>query len=172
VALDKPPGVERVDVETALEMRDAVHRLAEQADLIVMTAAVADFRPRQAAGSKIKKERGVPDFELEQNPDILTGLADIAPGALRVGFAAETESSSAEARAKLERKKVELLVWNDVSKKGLGFGSDDNEVTVYRRHGAPVFLSRRPKRELAAELMNLFSQALKEHGRKTAGTPA
>lgn len=172
VALEKPPGVERIDVETALEMRDAVHGLAEQADLIVMTAAVADFRPRQAAASKIKKERGVPDFELEQNPDILIGLADVAPAALRVAFAAETESSSAEALAKLERKKVELLVWNDVSKKGLGFGSDDNEVTVYRRHGAPVFLSRRPKRELAAELMNLFSQALKCHGRKTAGTPA
>ena len=90
----------------------------------------------------------------------------MAPSALRVGFAAETEASSAEARGKLERKRAALLVWNDVSKRGLGFGADDNEVTVYRHSGAPVFLSRRPKRELAAELFNLFCQELAERDRQ------
>lgn len=162
VALATPPGVERLDVETALEMRDALYRHAPAADLVVMTAAVADFRPRTVAAAKIKKRDGVPRFELAANPDLLVGLADVAPDALRVGFAAETEASEAEARAKLERKKVELLVWNNVAAEGIGFGSDDNEVTVYRRHGEPVFLSRRPKRELAADLMDLFQEALRE----------
>ncbi len=160
VALATPPGVERIDVETALEMRDAVYGQAPRADLIVMCAAVADFRPRRAAAGKIKKELGVPRVELEANPDILTGLANVAPEALRIGFAAETEASETEAYAKLKRKKVELLVWNDVAEKGIGFGADANEVTVYRRSGDPIPLSRRPKRELAAELMALFSRAL------------
>ncbi len=166
VALATPPGVERLDVETALEMRDAVHGAAPEADLIVMCAAVADFRPRRAAAGKIKKELGVPRVELEANPDILTGLADVAPGALRVGFAAETEVSEEEAYAKLERKGAELLVWNNVAVEGIGFGSDANEVTVYRRSGDPIPLSRRPKRELAVELMTVFTRALEDRVRQ------
>lgn len=162
VALATPPGVERVDVETALEMRDALHRHAPASDLVVMAAAVADFRPRAVAAAKIKKRDGLPRLDLAENPDLLVGLAAVAPEALRVGFAAETEGSEAEARAKLERKKAELLVWNDVGAAGLGFGSDDNEVTVYRRGGDPVFFSRRPKRKLAADLMDLFQEALRE----------
>lgn len=162
VALATPPGVERVDVETAFEMREALHRHAPAADLVVMTAAVGDFRPAAVAAAKIKRRNGVPRLELTANPDVLQGLADVAPGALRVGFAAETEASEGEAQAKLEGKKVELLVWNNVAAEGTGFGSDHNEVTVYRRHGEPVFFSRRPKRELAADLMDLFQEALPE----------
>lgn len=168
VALATPPGVDRIDVTTALEMRDAMVRCAPQADLIIMAAAVADFRPVTTSAGKIKKERGIPELELEVNPDILLDLAEVAPDALRVGFAAETEASEAEARAKLERKGAEFLVWNNVSDLGVGFGSDDNEVTVYRRSGEPVFLSRRPKRELAVDLVDLFSQALKERERTPA----
>lgn len=166
VALATPPGVERHDVETALEMREAVYGQAPHADLIVMCAAVADFRPRRAAAGKIKKELGVPRVELEANPDILSGLADVAPAALRVGFAAETEVSEPQAYAKLKRKKAELLVWNNVAEKGIGFGSDANEVTVYRRSGDPIPLSRRPKRQLAAELMTIFSRALEDRVRE------
>lgn len=166
VTLASPPGVERVDVTTALQMRDAIHAAAPAADLVIMTAAVSDFRPSVAAPSKIKKQDGVPDFELAANPDILTGLADLAPGTLRVGFAAETETSESEAYAKLARKKVDFLVWNNVAQEGIGFGSDLNEVTVYRRSGDPIFLSRRPKRELAVHLLNLFCEALEEHVRE------
>jgi len=171
VALATPPGVERVDVTTALEMRDALYERAPEADLIVMAAAVADFRPTTAAAGKIKKECGIPELVLEANPDILSGLAEVAPGALRVGFAAETEVSEAQARAKLARKGVELLVWNNVSGEEVGFGSDDNEVTVYRRSGEPVFLSRRPKRELAVDLVDLFSQAWKQRERAPVSPP-
>jgi len=168
VALSTPPGVTRVDVGTALEMRHAVYAAAPASDLVVMTAAVADFRCRTVAGGKIKRRQGLPALELVENPDILAGLPQVAPRAVVVGFAAETEASAAEARAKLERKGAEFLVWNDVSRSDVGFGAEDNEVTVYRRCGAPIAISKRPKRELAASLIELFLEALKERERSVA----
>lgn len=159
VALPTPPGAERVDVTTAREMERAVHEHAG-ADLIIMAAAVADFRPRRAAERKIKKEEGLPAIELEENPDILAGLRAAAPRAVLVGFAAETHDLERHARAKLERKGADFLVANDVSRRDIAFGSGDNEVTVYRREGEPVFLSRRPKGELAASLFDLFTAKL------------
>ncbi len=160
VALPTPAGVERVDVETASEMADAVRRHAPAADLVVMAAAVADFRPRQAAAAKLKKEDGVPRLELAENPDILAEAALLAPRAVRVGFAAETEELERRARDKLVRKACDFLVANDVSRSDIAFGQEANEVTVFRRDGDPVFLSRRPKRRLAADLLDLFSAAL------------
>ena len=161
VSLATPPGVERIDVLTALEMRDAIYELAESADLIVMTAAVGDFRPTTPLAQKHKKTAGIPAVDLTRNPDILAGLAELAPDTLRVGFAAETGGTQAEARAKMERKRADFLVWNDVSKKGIGFGADDNEVTVYRPTGEPLPISRRPKLQLAGDLLDLFSEAMK-----------
>jgi phosphopantothenoylcysteine decarboxylase/phosphopantothenate--cysteine ligase len=165
VALPTPSGVTRVDVTTAREMERAVHEHAGSADLIppdliIMTAAVADFRPRRPAERKIKKEEGLPAIELEENPDILAGLRAVAPRALLVGFAAETNDLERHAREKLERKGADFLVANDVSRSDIAFGSGDNEVTVYRREGEPVFLSRRPKGELAASLFDLFTATL------------
>ncbi len=164
VALATPPGVDRIDVTTALEMHDAIHGLAAEADLIVMTAAVADFRPRGPRDTKIKRSRGVPAIELEENPDILGGLAAVAPDALRIGFAAETEPSVAEAYAKLARKDADFLVWNDVSRTDIGFGADDNEVTLYQRSGEPRHFGRRSKRRLAASLLDVFAEALRRPG--------
>jgi len=170
VALATPSGVERVDVTTALEMERAVHEHAE-ADLIVMAAAVADFRPRRPADRKIKKEEGgLPAIELEENPDILAGLRAAAPRAVLVGFAAETHDVERHARAKLERKGADFLVANDVSRRDIAFGSGDNEVTVYRQEGGPVFLSRRPKGELAASLFDLFTAKLS--GNEQHASPA
>jgi phosphopantothenoylcysteine decarboxylase / phosphopantothenate---cysteine ligase len=150
----------RIDVTTAREMERAVRERAAEADLIVMAAAVADFRPRQAAERKIKKEQGLPAIELEENPDILAGLRGVAPRAVLVGFAAETDDLERNARTKLERKGADFLVANDVSRPDIAFGSEENEVTVYRREGGPVFLSRRPKPELAASLFDLFAARL------------
>ncbi len=169
VALDTPRGVERVDVGTALEMEQALHRVATTADLVVMTAAVADFRARRVAREKIKKDQGVPTIELERNPDLLTGLAAVAPQALRVGFAAETESIEHHALAKLEKKRAHLIVANDVGRPGIGFGAEDNEVTVYRRSGPPIFLPRQDKRRLAAALMDLFAEELRQGARCEVG---
>jgi len=160
VELATPPGVARIDVTTAREMEGAVREHAPAADLIVMAAAVADYRPRRAADRKIKKEQGLPAIELEENPDILAGLRAVAPGAVLVGFAAETDDLERNARAKLERKGADFLVANDVSRSDIAFGSADNEVTVYRREGEPVFLSRRPKPELAGSLFDLFAARL------------
>ena len=166
VRLATPPGVQRVDVTTAREMEDAVREHAPAADMVVMTAAVADFRPRHPASTKIKKEDGVPPpLELEENPDILAGLRDVAPAAVIVGFAAETRDLERNARAKLERKRADFLVANDVSRKDIAFDSNANEVMVFRREGEPLFLSRRPKEELAASLLDLFAGMLsgREH---------
>lgn len=161
VALATPPGVRRIDVTTADEMAAAARRQAPRADLIIMAAAVADFRPRQVAGTKIKKSHGgLRTLELVENPDILSGLRQVAPVALLVGFAAETDDLEANARQKLQAKGADLLVANDVSRRDIAFGSEANEVTVYRRTGAPVFLARRPKSEIAGALLDLFIAAL------------
>lgn len=166
VRLATPPGVQRVDVTTAREMEGAVREHAPAADMVVMTAAVADYRPRNTAPTKIKKEDGPPPpVELEENPDILAGLRDVAPAAVIVGFAAETRDLERNARVKLERKRADFLVANDVSRKDIAFDSNANEVMVFRREGEPLFLSRRPKEELAASLLDLFAGTLsgREH---------
>jgi phosphopantothenoylcysteine decarboxylase/phosphopantothenate--cysteine ligase len=160
VALPTPPGVVRHDVKTAREMEAAVHAEAPAADLIIMTAAVADFRPVAPAEQKIKKSQGLERVELTPNPDILASLPRIAPDAVRVGFAAETQSLEENACAKLERKGAHFIVANDVSRGDIGFGSEANEVTVYGRGREPVAFSRRPKEEVAAALLHLFAEAL------------
>ena len=171
VTLATPAGVERRDVTTALEMESELARWAGGADLIVMTAAVADFRPKDVAAQKIKKGRGVPSLELVANPDLLSGLAATAPRALRVGFAAETEKVEEHARTKLEHKGAHLIVANDVGREDIGFRSDENEVTVYRAEGPAIFLSRRPKDQIASRLMDLFVGELHHRERRTADAP-
>jgi phosphopantothenoylcysteine decarboxylase/phosphopantothenate--cysteine ligase len=185
VTLATPPGVTRIDVTSAREMEQAVQEEAPGADLVIMTAAVADFRPRRVAGEKIKRSRLPPGgltLELEENPDILAGLGRTlrtqgtrrgTPGAVLVGFAAETGELEAHARAKLDAKGADFLVANDVSRRDIAFGSDSNEVTVFRREGPPLFLARRPKGELAPALLDLFVEGLRERGRlpAMAGSP-
>jgi phosphopantothenoylcysteine decarboxylase / phosphopantothenate---cysteine ligase len=167
VTLPTPPGVRRVDVGTALEMERATNSAAAASDLILMTAAVADFRPAAAAALKLKRGAGAPDLQLLANPDILAALPALAPQAVIVGFAAETDHLVEHAQAKLEAKGVDFLVANDVSRSDIAFGSEHNEVTVFPRGGEPVFLSRRPKERLAADLLDLFTAAL-----ASRGTPA
>ncbi|HSF38364.1 MAG TPA: bifunctional phosphopantothenoylcysteine decarboxylase/phosphopantothenate--cysteine ligase CoaBC [Thermoanaerobaculia bacterium] len=171
VALATPPGARRIDVVTAREMEQAVHEHAPGADLVVMTAAVADFRPRDPAATKIKKERGLPAIELAENPDILAGLRRVAPGAVLVGFAAETDDLEKNARAKLAKKGADFLVANDVSRPDIAFESEANEVTVFRREGDPVFFPRRPKSELAASLFDLFAAKLSVREPESASRP-
>jgi len=171
VSLPTPAGVSRTDVETALEMEAAVRRLAPSADLVVMAAAVADFRPRERAAEKIKKLAGPPEIELVANPDILSLLPQLAPRALRVGFAAETAELEREAQRKLESKGAHLLVGNDVSRPDIGFASDDNEVILFRRDRAPEVLPKMSKAALARELVSRFADALRSL-RGDALTPA
>jgi phosphopantothenoylcysteine decarboxylase/phosphopantothenate--cysteine ligase len=153
-----PEGVHRIDVVSAFEMQAALEEASPAADLIVMAAAVADYRPRERADQKLKKS-GTAGLmlELEQNPDLLAGLAASAPDALRVGFAAETADLEGSARSKLEAKKVHWIVANDVSRSDIGFEAADNEVVVFGRGGNPVRFPKQSKEELAGRLLELFT---------------
>lgn len=135
VAVPGHPSVEVVAVETADEMAGAVWSRAESVDVLVMAAAVADFRPDRRETSKLRRADGTPDIGLEPTPDILGGVAAMADRPFLVGFAAETGSLE-DAVAKAKRKEVDLLVANDVSKDGSGFGSETNEVTLVLRDGS------------------------------------
>ena len=169
VALPSPPGVRRTDVESAREMREAMLRRLGEADLVLMAAAVADYRPSVAAERKLKKDEGTPRVELVENPDILAELGRLPRQGLLVGFAAETDELDRRASGKLERKNADFLVANDVSRPDIGFESEHNEVTVFRRLGEPVHLPRRSKAALAGDLLDLFGAALV--ARRAASAP-
>jgi phosphopantothenoylcysteine decarboxylase/phosphopantothenate--cysteine ligase len=141
---EAPYGVEIAAVETAAQMEAAVGEHAADADVVIMAAAVADFRPVDAPHHKIKKDTGIPQIVLEPTPDILAALGRAKrPGQVLVGFAAETDDVLANARRKLERKQVDLLVANDVLAPGSGFQYDTNQVTILSSDGdmQPVPLS-------------------------------
>ncbi len=162
VRLETPRGVERQDVRTAIEMQQALAASAPSADLVIMAAAVADFRVSTVAPTKIKRGTAGVSLELVPNPDLLAELASTAPSAIRVGFAAETDDLATNAQKKLVGKSCDFLVANDVSRADIGFDALDNEVVVYRRSGAPESLSHRPKTRLAGDLLDLFEPALRE----------
>ncbi len=136
-SLPPPDRVDLVEVETAAEMHDAVTAVAADADVIVMSAAVADFRPASSADQKIKKSGGPPVVDLEPTVDILAALGRVkSPGQVLVGFAAETENLVDNARDKLVRKGADLLVANDVSAPGVGFAHETNAVTIFGSDGS------------------------------------
>ncbi len=130
------PGVVAERVETAADMEAAVLARAATAQVVVMAAAVADFRPKAPHASKLSKSEGVPELLLEATPDILGELGRRrSTGQVLVGFAAETERVAERARAKLRGKRVDLIVANDVSAPGVGFDHDTNEVTIFWADG-------------------------------------
>jgi phosphopantothenoylcysteine decarboxylase / phosphopantothenate---cysteine ligase len=184
VALPEPAGTKVTRVVSAREMHDAVLAAAEAADAVVMAAAVADYRPAARSAAKIKKDGRPPEpLRLTENPDILAGLAaarkareaarsahyperaGLVPPApvpqVLVGFAAETDTSPEQARAKLVRKGCDLLVVNPVGN-GLGFGTPDNEAVVYGADGTITPISRGPKEALADVVWDLVAARLNE----------
>ena len=143
-------GIAVQRVESAAEMEAAVLGLFEGSDAVVMAAAVADFRPKAVAAEKLKKEGGPPEVVLEPTPDILAELGRRRrPGQVLVGFAAETEALLANAAAKLQRKRLDLVVANDVAAAGAGFEHDTNAVTLVRADGSVRELALTTKREVA-----------------------
>ena len=156
VGLDSPPGVTRIDVETAAQMQAAVDR-ALPADAAVLVAAVADWTV-EAAGSKLKKADGPPRLGWAENPDILAGLASSPKRPrLLVGFAAETDDVVAAARAKRERKGCDWIVANDVS--GEVMGGDRNRVHLITAEGVEAW-EEAPKAEVARRLAERIADAL------------
>jgi len=152
VAVD---GIEVVSVETAQEMADAAWSRCEGVDVAVMAAAVADFRPRASSDEKLRRDDGMPAIAFEPTPDILAGIASRSPRPYLVGFAAESGSLEG-ARDKATSKGVDLLVGNDVSSPGSGFGTDTNQVTVYRPDGSADAWPLLRKAEVAERLWDLI----------------
>ena len=149
-----PPGVQVVAAQTAEEMREAVLARFEDADVVVMAAAVADFRPKAIADRKLKKEVGVPELLLEPTPDILAELGERRTDQILVGFAAETDDLEASGRAKLASKHLDLVVVNRVGSAGTGFGADANEAMILGASGDVEPLRSWTKRELAAAALD------------------
>ncbi|HKE76860.1 MAG TPA: phosphopantothenoylcysteine decarboxylase, partial [Acidimicrobiales bacterium] len=150
VGLPTPPGADVVRVETAAEMDAAVRDAAASADVVVMAAAVADFRPAQVAERKLKKQDGVPQVVLEPTADILAGLgAAKRPGQTLVGFAAETDRVRQNASSKLVAKGADLIVANDVTAPGAGFEHDTNQVVILDADGTEREVPLADKRAIA-----------------------
>ena len=150
VSLPTPAGVTRVDVRTAQQMFDAVKKDAKSADVFISVAAVADFRVRNPASQKIKKANGSLSLELEENPDILAWVAALPKPPFCVGFAAESENLAQNAKAKLAKKKLPLIVGNLAQD---ALGRDDSAITLYDASGEHP-LGRGPKLELARKLVD------------------
>ncbi|HEX5017268.1 MAG TPA: bifunctional phosphopantothenoylcysteine decarboxylase/phosphopantothenate--cysteine ligase CoaBC [Actinomycetes bacterium] len=162
VSLPDPAGVAVVPVSTAAELSAAVMEQAADADAVVMAAAVADFRPSDTSGHKIKKDAGAPTVALEPTTDVLAALvADRRRGQVIVGFAAETGDDEADwltrGREKLARKKCDLLVVNQVGET-LGFGSTENSAVVLAPDGSETKIPTGPKRALAEVVWDLVSE--------------
>jgi phosphopantothenoylcysteine decarboxylase / phosphopantothenate---cysteine ligase len=152
-------GICVVPVETAQQMMDAVNVHASSSDVVIMTAAVADFRPVVAAQGKIKKNDGIPQIVLEPTVDILGFLGANKPnGQTLVGFAAETSDLLDNARGKLKRKNLDLIVANDVSVERVGFGHDTNEVTILLATGESVEVPLASKHTIATAVLDSVSR--------------
>ncbi len=155
VTLPAPLRVSQVHhVETASEMESAVFELAEKADIIVMAAAVADFRPARTEANKIKKAGADLKIQLSRTSDILAELGRRKSGRILVGFAAETEALEENARSKLEAKNLDMVVANDVSRPDVGFSSDSNLVFVALRDGKSFQTEVMSKREISSVIFN------------------
>jgi phosphopantothenoylcysteine decarboxylase/phosphopantothenate--cysteine ligase len=160
-ALAAPYGVNRIMVRTARDMQAAVVERFPEADVLLMAAAVSDYRPTQAEIRKIKRGRDEMQFHLTQNPDILKQVTPLKSRQIVVGFAAETHDLESEARRKMREKHLDLIVANDVNRPESGFQVDTNEVTLIPREGEAVPLPLMSKEEVAARILDQVVQLFK-----------
>lgn len=164
--VDRPTlaSITVIPVETADDMLRAVTCHSDSSDVIVMSAAVADFRPVQRSDGKIKKADGVPEIVLEKTPDILAGLGSRKrEGQILVGFAAETEDLIAHAQDKLVRKNLDLIVANDVSAPGVGFSHDTNAVTILGAGGVLQTVALTDKHHIASAVLDSVVELRSNH---------
>ncbi len=160
VAAPSHARIEVVAVESAQEMADAVWALAPEADVAVLAAAVADFRPAEPVAGKLRRADGPPQINLEPTPDILAGVGALEKRPYLVGFAAEVGSLEG-AIDKAQRKGVDLLVANDIASPGSGFGTETNEVTIITPDGTPEVWEMLSKSEVAEKLV---AEIVRRHG--------
>jgi phosphopantothenoylcysteine decarboxylase/phosphopantothenate--cysteine ligase len=160
--LPPPAGVEVVKVRSVAQMREAVVGAFRETDVLVMAAAVLDFRAKRVAASKIKKTGAGLTLELEPTGDFLEELGRVKEERILVGFAMETENGVANARKKLEAKNLDLIVLNDLTVEGAGFGVDTNVVTLIDRDGSAQDLPKMSKREVADRILDRVREKLKK----------
>ncbi|HHX49916.1 MAG TPA: bifunctional phosphopantothenoylcysteine decarboxylase/phosphopantothenate--cysteine ligase CoaBC, partial [Clostridia bacterium] len=152
--LEPPPGILYCQVESAGEMRQAVLEHYPETDVVIKAAAVADYRSDQMSLHKIKKDSEYSTLKLVRTPDILQELGEKKTGQILVGFAAETENLLTHARQKLTKKKLDLIVANDVTREDAGFGSDTNVVTLLFPDGKVQQLPLMSKEEVAQQILS------------------
>lgn len=153
VSLATPPHVTRVDVVSACDMLAAVQQALPQQEALVMSAAVADFRPAHKADAKLKKRDMNPFIHLEPNPDILKTISPLKGTRIFVGFAAETGDPTAEAQRKLASKGLDMIVANDVTVEGAGFAVDTNRVTFITANEQPRVLPLQSKLDVGLAII-------------------
>jgi len=157
VNLDPPRGVQVISILTGDEIYGAVHQHVRDCDVLVMCAAVADYKPQDVSATKIKKRDTPLSLELIPTRDVLSSLQNKDRQCLVVGFAAETNDLEANAQKKLQTKHCDVIVANDVSSADSGMESNQNEVTVFFRNGETKNISRAPKKIIACELVKIFT---------------
>jgi phosphopantothenoylcysteine decarboxylase / phosphopantothenate---cysteine ligase len=165
-SLPAPCGVEQVQVRSAQDMQAAVQEHFPATDVLLMAAAVSDYRPTQAEIRKIKRGHGNMQFHLTQNADILKQVAPLKTRQLVVGFAAETHDLEAEAHRKMREKQLDLIVANDVNRPDCGFQVDTNEVTLIPRVGPPVAVPLMSKEDVAGRVLDLVADLLQSRDRE------
>ena len=152
--LTVPDGIDWIPVRTSDEMRTAVRDRSAEANVIIMAAAVSDYRPAAARTQKLKRGEGSLTLQLEPTPDILAELGREKGRSILVGFAAETTQLAESARAKLARKGADMIVANDVTQEGAGFDGDTNIVTIFLRDGREIPLPKLTKFEVANRILD------------------
>lgn len=165
VSIQPPAGVRLVNVESAKDMYEAVMREYDYTDIVIKTAAVADYRPKISYDQKIKKQPGSQTLELERTNDILLELGKRKKNQILIGFAAETNNVAEYAQSKLVKKNVDMIVANNVTAAGAGFGTDTNIVTLFKQDGSSIELPLMSKKEVAIKILEEASQLLKDEGK-------
>lgn len=155
-SLKKPNGVKVIDVKTNEEMFDVIKKEFEDADIVIKSAAVADYKAKNYSSEKIKKTGDDLNLVFERDRDILHTLGEMKKNQILVGFAAESSNVSENAKGKLERKALDYIVANDISKPETGFASDENKVTIISKSGEEISLEKMSKREVAKNIFDII----------------
>lgn len=162
VSINAPAGLKLIKVESAEEMYQAALNEFDYADVVIKTAAVSDYRPKVASAQKMKKQPGDEVLELERTKDILFELGQKKEKQILIGFAAETEQVEEYAKGKLKKKNADMIVANNVTAEGAGFGTDTNIVTLFKKDGSSEKLPLMSKRDVAVKILEEASKLLKD----------
>ncbi|WP_087972961.1 bifunctional phosphopantothenoylcysteine decarboxylase/phosphopantothenate--cysteine ligase CoaBC [Oceanobacillus rekensis] len=156
------PRINRIDVTTAEEMHDAMHRYFTEQDIVIKSAAVADYRPKHSYNEKMKKQDGDWHIKMERTKDILQSLGEIKSSQYLVGFAAETENALEYGKQKLAKKNLDAIVINDVSSEGAGFGGDTNIITYVNKLMIEDEVALASKKEIAEKILTFIDRDMKD----------